>query len=510
MNGLRTTAAVVALLGAGAWGSVMLRAQNEEGANLRDVIAAQQQQALEATGAAEADAAEDLFSEDELDELVAPVALYPDALLAQVLVAAAFPLQVAKADQLIDASADMTDEELADELASREFDPSVLVLMSGFPTVISRMADDLDWTDRLGQAMIAQDDDVLAAVQRMRVEAEAQGNLTSNAAQVIEKDDDQIYIKPADPKVVYVPTYDPQSVYTTAYTPSTATTPYVAPQSGSNPLANPFIAGALAFGGGLLVSELFDDDNDVNNKNKNNGGWDDYWQSGRPIDWRDRQFYPRPAYAGAGSTSWSRERDRDWDRRTARWRREDAELISAYQQGRQDTLQEIQRHSEKRAERMREAAREERATAEAQRERMRDQRQEAAKAADEQRNDEAATVKARREKAAEQNKERAKREAQRQKQAEEERAAAAKTREEARAKRKAAEEDQAEAAKKAADQNAEGNRKAAEKAAEEDQAKAAAAQKAQEQKQAEKRKAARQEARKCRQNPDDKGCELGN
>jgi hypothetical protein len=484
----------------------MLRAQNEEGANLRDVIAAQQQQALEAAVAAEADAAEvteDLFSEDELDELVAPVALYPDALLAQVLVAAAFPLQVAKADQLIDASADMTDEELSDELASREFDPSVLVLMSGFPTVISRMADDLDWTDRLGQAMIAQDDDVLAAVQRMRAEAEAQGNLTSNAAQLIEKDDDQIYIKPADPKVVYVPTYNPQSVYTTAYTPSTATTPYVAPQSGSNPLANPFIAGALAFGGGLLVSELFDDDNDGSNKNKNNGGWDDYWQSGRPIDWHDRQFYPRPAYAGAGSTSWSRERDRDWDRRTARWRREDAESISAYQQGRQDTLQEIQRHSEKRAERMREAARDERATAEAQRERIRDQ--EAAKAADEQRNDEAATVKARREKAAEQNKERAKREAQREKQAEEERAAAAKTREEA------AEEDQAkQAAKKAADQNAEDNRKAAEKAAEEDQAKAAAAQKAQEQKQAEKRKAARQEARKCRQNPDDKGCESGN
>ena len=90
-------------------------------------------------------------AEEELDELVAPVALYPDALLAQVLVAAAFPLQVAKADQLIDASADMGEDELSRALERQEFDPSVLVLMSGFPTVVSRMADDLDWTERLGR-----------------------------------------------------------------------------------------------------------------------------------------------------------------------------------------------------------------------------------------------------------------------------------------------------------------------------------------------------------------------
>ena len=192
--------------------------------------------------------APELLAEEELDALVAPVALYPDALLAQVLVAAAFPLQVAKADQLIEASADMSEDELSDALARQEFDPSVLVLMSGFPTVVSRMAEDLDWTDRLGQAMVNQDDDVLAAVQRMRADAEAHGNLTSNAAQVIEKDEGQISIKPADPEVVYVPTYDPQTVYTTAYSP-TAPAPYVA-QPSTNPLANPLTAGALAFGGG--------------------------------------------------------------------------------------------------------------------------------------------------------------------------------------------------------------------------------------------------------------------
>ena len=557
MVGLRTTAAVVALVGAGAFGSAMLLAQDEGGVALRDAIAAQQQQTLELAGAAEPapiEVSADLLSEEELDDLVAPVALYPDALLAQVLVAAAFPLQVAKADQLIDVSADMTEDELSDELASREFDPSVLVLMSGFPTVISRMAEDLDWTDRLGQAMVAQDDDVLAAVQRMRAEAESQGNLTSNAAQVIEKDDDQIYIKPADPEVVYVPTYDPETVYTTAYAPATTSTPYVAPQTGTNPLANPFVAGALAFGGGLLVSELFDDDDNNNkNKNKNNGGWNGYWQNGRPIDWHDRQFYPRPIYAGAAPTSWSRERDRDWDRRTARWHRSDAEAIRAYQAGRQDTLKEIQRNTGQRAERMRQAAREERARAEAQRDRITEQRRKAEKAADAQRKEEAAAVKARREKAAEQEKDRAKREARREKQAQEERAAAAKARkenaakredanqkaakarDEARAKRKAAEDEQAKEAARKADDKRKAARKAAEedqakaaaaqraneqkaaekrkanrKAAEEDQAKAAASQRANEQKAAEKRKAARQAARNCKQNPEDKDCKASN
>ena len=82
------------------------------------------------------------LSEAELDALVAPVALYPDALLAQVLVAATYPLQIAQADQLITASDEMSDQELADALAAEEWDPSVLVLLSGFPTVITRMAED--------------------------------------------------------------------------------------------------------------------------------------------------------------------------------------------------------------------------------------------------------------------------------------------------------------------------------------------------------------------------------
>jgi hypothetical protein len=545
------TAAVVALVSAGAFGAGALRSQDDDGA-LRDAIEAQQQQSLDAAGAADAgveeaeavEPAPELLAEEELDELVAPVALYPDALLAQVLVAAAFPLQVAKADQLIEASADMSEEELSDAMARQEFDPSVMVLMSGFPTVVSRMADDLDWTDRLGQAMVNQDDDVLAAVQRMRADAEAQGNLTSNDAQVVEEEEGQIYIKPADPEVVYVPTYDPEVVYTT---PSyQAPAPYVVQQQSSNPLANPLTAGALAFGGALLVTELFGDDDD----NDNNNGWDDYWRGGRPIDWDDRQFYPRPIYRGGGPVAWSRERDRYWDRRADRWRRDDAEAIRAYQLGRQDTLRDMERNAERRAERMREAAREERARAEAQRDRIVDQRRKAVTerrkeqraeeaAAEQRRKEAAAAAAARRDRAAE--RERAERKARederkaaaarREKRAE---AAAAEARKQEAAKRARAEEqarkarDEDQARRRAAERNeaaaeekARARRRAAEeqqqaeeparrRAAEEQRSKAAAAQRAEEQKRAEKRRAERQEERKCERNPDAKGCKGGN
>ncbi len=200
---------------------------------------------------------------EELDKLVAPVALYPDALLAQVLVAATYPLQIVNADRLIDASKDMSDDELSDAVAKQKWDPSVLVLLSGFPTVVQRMADDLEWTEQLGSAMVSQDNDVLAAVQRMRAQAEGTGYLTSNAAQKVEKSDGQIYIKPADPDVVYVPSYDATAAYTTAPTAQ----PYIAPaQSGFSP--SPLVAGAVAFGAALLIQELFG--NNDKNHNDNN------------------------------------------------------------------------------------------------------------------------------------------------------------------------------------------------------------------------------------------------
>ena len=206
------------------------------------------------------------LGEEELDALVAPVALYPDALLAQVLVAATYPLQVVKAERLLEETEGLSDEEAAQRISEEEWDPSVMVLLSGFPTVIQRMADDLDWTERLGTAMVGQDQDVLAAVQRMRTRAIDTGWLESNEAQVVERSDDAVSIRPADPEVVYVPSYDSSLAYTSAPTAA----PYIAPSS--NPLANPVVAGAIGFGAALLVQQLFKDDDDEQR------GWDNYWQ----------------------------------------------------------------------------------------------------------------------------------------------------------------------------------------------------------------------------------------
>ena len=262
-----------------------------------------------------------LFTDEELDGLVAPVALYPDALLAQVLVASTYPLQIVKADRIVAVSEDMTDEELSETLSEQEFDPSVLVLLSGFPTVVGRMAEDLDWTERLGIAMLQQDDDVLAAVQRMRADARDMGYLSSNDAQTVEEEDGQIYVAPADPEVVYVPTYDPSVVYTS---PAPAEPYYVAPAQSTSPWSAQSLitGGVIGFGTALLVDELWGDDDD-----EDDNDWDGYWGRPRPIAWQDREFYPRPYWnrnRAEQARAWSWERDRYWRRSDDGWRREAA------------------------------------------------------------------------------------------------------------------------------------------------------------------------------------------
>ena len=266
-------------------------------------------------------AEEELLTDAELDELVAPVALYPDALLAQVLVASTYPLQIVKADRIVATSEDMTDEELSETLSEQEFDPSVLVLLSGFPTVVGRMAEDLDWTERLGIAILQQDDDVLAAVQRMRADARDMGYLSSNDAQTVEEEDGQIYVAPADPEVVYVPTYDPSVVYTS---PAPAEPYYVAPAQSTSPWSAQSLitGGVIGFGAALLVDELWGDDDDDDDND-----WDGYWGRPRPIAWQDREFYPRPYWnrnRAEQARAWSWERDRYWRRSDDGWRREAA------------------------------------------------------------------------------------------------------------------------------------------------------------------------------------------
>ncbi|MBP7241213.1 DUF3300 domain-containing protein [Amaricoccus sp.] len=232
-----------------------------------------------ADAAAPADA---LLTDDELDALLAPYALYPDSLMNQILVAATFPLDVAKADRWV---ADNQDLPAADREAAVDgagWDPSVAVLAAGFPVVIQRMAEDLDATETLGDAVLAQTDDVLDSVQRLRGQAQAVGQLASNEAQTVEVDEEgAISIAPADPDTVYVPSYDPSVVYATAPAGSTYVTTDPVGYGPGNWLAT----GAIAFGSALLVDEIFDDDDD----------WNDYWRHNDVhVDWDDGEFYPRP------------------------------------------------------------------------------------------------------------------------------------------------------------------------------------------------------------------------
>jgi hypothetical protein len=219
---------------------------------------------------------EDTLGEADLDELVAPVALYPDTLLTQVLVAATYPLDVMKADRFLDENAELSDKERNDKAQSEDWDPSVQVLAGGFPTVVQQMADDIDWTQDLGDAMLAQPDDVLDAVQRMRARADAVGNLESNEAQTVSTEGDTISIAPAEPDVVYVPAYDPAVAYTTPITQPAVVDPDY--YSGTDLLTT----GVIAFGTAMLVDEIFDDDDD----------WDDYWDDDS-IDWDDDDIFPR-------------------------------------------------------------------------------------------------------------------------------------------------------------------------------------------------------------------------
>ena len=147
-----------------------------------------------------------LFSPDQLDNLLAPVALYPDPLLAQVLVAATFPDQIDEAARFVRADSNPND------IDGQSWDVSVKAV-AHYPTVLNMMADQLDWTTSLGQAYVDQQDDLMASVQRLRAEAQAAGNLQSNADMQVVDDNGSIEIWPAQPQYIFVPEYDPSVIY---------------------------------------------------------------------------------------------------------------------------------------------------------------------------------------------------------------------------------------------------------------------------------------------------------
>src|SRR6184192_4584976 len=122
---------------------------------------------------------------DQLDSLVAPIALYPDALLAQTLAASTYPLEVIQLQQWMARNKDLKDKALADAVSKQPWDPSIQGLVA-YPDVVTRMADNIQWTTDLGNAFLAQQSDVMDAVQRMRAKAQGTGNLKTSAQQVVQ------------------------------------------------------------------------------------------------------------------------------------------------------------------------------------------------------------------------------------------------------------------------------------------------------------------------------------
>jgi hypothetical protein len=149
---------------------------------------------------------------EQLQQLVAPIALYPDALVAQILAAATYPDQVVEADRWLQQHGDLKGEQLGKEVDTQPWDPSVKALVE-FPSVLANMDKNLSWTSSLGDAYVNQQQDVMNAVQVMRDRAEKAGNLKSTSQEKVSKQGQTIVIEPADPEVVYVPEYDPWLVY---------------------------------------------------------------------------------------------------------------------------------------------------------------------------------------------------------------------------------------------------------------------------------------------------------
>ncbi len=183
---------------------------------------------------------------DEIQPLVAPIALYPDALVAQILAAATFPDQVAAAESWLQYHSYMTGSTLMAAVDAQPWDPAIKAL-SQFPSVLANMATNLTWTSSLGEAYHTQSADVMAAIQVLRAKAYAAGNLKSSSQlSVVQQSPQVIVIQPVNPQVVYVPMYNPAVVY--GY-------PYVVPAYVPPP-PPPAGAAVVAFGVGVAVGAM--------------------------------------------------------------------------------------------------------------------------------------------------------------------------------------------------------------------------------------------------------------
>ncbi len=195
---------------------------------------------------AQSESKEKPFKQEELDQLLAPIALYPDSLVAQILMASTYPLEVVQAERWAKQNESLTGDALTAALEKENWDPSVKSLVN-FPQVLQMMNEKVDWTQKLGDAFLAQQKEVMDTIQNLRKKAQAEGNLKTNQEQkvIVEKETQTIIIEPSNPQVVYVPTYNPTVVYGTWWYP--AYPPYYYYPPG-------YVAGATLFSFGVGIA----------------------------------------------------------------------------------------------------------------------------------------------------------------------------------------------------------------------------------------------------------------
>ncbi len=243
-----------------------------------------------ATDVATPDATPASWTPEALEELLAPVALYPDGVLAQVLASSTNPQEVLDAGNWLIQNPDLKGKELDAATKAAGFTPPMMALMQ-FPTTVDMMCMNMPWTTELGSAFQADEPGVLEAVQRLRKQAVEMGNLQSSEQMKVETEvqnnQEVVVVESVDPKVVYVPQYDPQAVYTTAAPVATTTTATTTATETGHSTGTLVTTGLLAFGAGILVSEIFEDDDD--------DYYYPHWGGG------GYPYYPppyRPAYGG--------------------------------------------------------------------------------------------------------------------------------------------------------------------------------------------------------------------
>jgi len=257
--------------------------------------------------------AEAPLRQEELEQLLAPIALYPDALLAQVLMASTYPLEIVQAARWLKANPKVTGKALEDAMQKQRWDPSVKSL-TAMPQVLEMMDTKIDWTQKLGDAFLAQQAQVMKTVQTLRAKASAAGNLKSTPEQQVstvqEGGQSVIVIEPANPQVVYVPTYDPAVIYGPwpypAYPPYYYYPPAYYPGAGLFWFGAGMLVGAAIWGGcnwgggGVYINH-----HNYNNFNRSNVGGDSNWRHN--VDHRKGVAYRDQATARQYNRDFSRD-----------------------------------------------------------------------------------------------------------------------------------------------------------------------------------------------------------